>query len=312
MKYIVDCDPGHDDALAILMAARHLDLVGVTTVFGNSTIENTTRNALDILAAAGLGHIPVARGAAGPLKGEVRSAETVHGKSGLDGAHFDPSGLEPVAMPAARFIAEQAMLHDDLVVIAIAPETNLANAIAEYPDATRRLAGISVMGGSATIGNATAAAEFNIFADPEAAAIVFDAGIPITMAGLNLSTTFGLHQADVDRLAANGTRVARELAGALNFYLSRQSAMYERPFAAVHDVCAVIPFSHPGLIDHVPMHVAVECEGRYTRGMTVCDQRGIVAGDGIELAEPPNARVAMSADGPGIISVLLDTLCEFP
>ena len=310
--FIIDCDPGHDDALAILMAARHLDLVGVTTVFGNSTVENTTRNALAILSAAGLSHIPVAMGAGGPLTGETRSAETVHGKTGLDGANFPPSSLKPVPTPAAEFIAAQAERHGDLTVIAIAPETNIATTLQQFPEAAKRIVGISVMGGSTTFGNATAAAEFNIFADPEAAYRVFESGIPITMVGLNVTTTFGVTREHITRLTGGGKLVARELGTALQYYLDRQTALYQRPYAPVHDVCAVLPFSHPGLMHHRSMHVAIECDGKYTRGMTVCDQRGIIAGDGIVAAQSPNARVATQADGSAITNLLLDTLLEFP
>jgi inosine-uridine nucleoside N-ribohydrolase len=310
--YIIDCDPGHDDAVAILTAARHLDVVGVTTVFGNSSVENTTRNAIAILDAAGLSDIPVAMGAAGPLQGVTHSGETVHGKSGLDGASLPASTRQPIAQDAAAFMAEQAEKYDDLIIVAVAPETNVALAIQRFPKAMQRVERISIMGGSTTFGNATAAAEFNIFADPEAAAAVFDSGIPTTMVGLNVTTTFGITRKSVERLKGHGTVIAREIGGALGYYLERQSAIYERGFAPIHDVCAVLPFSHPGLIRHEPMHVVVECEGSHTRGMTVCDQRGVIAGDGIQLTAPSNSEVAVSADGDAIISLLLDTLCEFP
>lgn len=310
--FIIDCDPGHDDAVAMMVAAKYLDLVGITTVFGNSSVENTTRNALAILNAAGLSHIPVAAGAAGPLTGTTHSGESVHGKTGLDGANFAPSGTGPLPQPAAEFIAEQAERHGDLVIVAIAPETNLANALTEFPSIRSKIAEISIMGGSTNFGNATAAAEFNIFADPEAAAIVFESGIPITMAGLNVTTGFGVTTHDIDRLQRHGGSIAGELGSALGYYLSKQSAMYERDYAPVHDVCAVLPFTHPGLIHHESMHVAVECDGRYTRGMTVCDLRGKIAGDGIEPMAIPNANVAMQADGDAIIRLLIDTLCEFP
>ncbi|XOV88681.1 MAG: nucleoside hydrolase [Pseudomonadota bacterium] len=311
--FIIDCDPGHDDAVAILTAARYLNLVGVTTVFGNSTVENTTRNALNLLDAAGLSRVPVAAGAAGPLQGVLHSGETVHGKSGLDGARL-PLSQRPVhALDAADFIHQAALEHDDLIIIAVAPQTNLATALARYPELKHRIRGISIMGGSTHIGNATPAAEFNILADPEAAARVFDSGIPITMVGLNVTTSFGVTANDISRLEQSDSFVAREIGGALAYYLSRQSAIYNaRGFAPVHDVCAVLPFSHPALIDHEPMHVVVECDGRYTRGMTVCDQRGVISGEGILLTEPANARVAIAADGAGIVQLLLDTLLQFP
>ncbi|MCB1694469.1 MAG: nucleoside hydrolase, partial [Pseudomonadales bacterium] len=142
--FIIDCDPGHDDALAILLAARHLPLVGVTTVFGNSSVQNTTRNALAILDAAGLGHIPVASGAAAPLTGEVYTGESVHGKTGLDGANFPASTRTPSPLDAAEFIADAASRYDDLVIIAVAPETNVANAILRFPEVSKRVRHISV------------------------------------------------------------------------------------------------------------------------------------------------------------------------
>lgn len=312
MRVILDCDPGHDDALALLMAAHHLDLVGVTTVFGNSTVENTTANALAILDAAGLEHIPVAAGASQPLEGRIHSGESVHGKTGLDGANLPPSRRRTVDADAADFIYEQACAGDDLIVIAVAPETNVATALTRYPDLATKLRAISVMGGSTEGGNATAAAEFNILADPEAAAIVFGAGVPVTMVGLNVTTSFGLKQHHLDSLSKSSSGIARELAGALSFYLSRQAAMYERTRAPVHDVCAVLPFSHPGLIRHTDIHVGIECQGALTRGMTVCDLRGAIAKEGIEPAQPANASVAVSADGDAIIRLLLDTLNRFP
>ena len=309
--FILDCDPGHDDAVAMLIAARHLNLVGVTTVFGNSTVENTTRNAITILDAAGLSHIPVAMGAESPLRGTRRSGETVHGKTGLNGANLPSSSRKPVELTATEFIREQAEKYDDLIVIAVAPETNIATALTDYPGLKKRIRQLSIMGGSTHSGNATAAAEFNIWADPEAAAIVFDSGIPITLAGLNVTTSFGFDATDLSRLRKQGV-IAREIGNALSYYYDRQHSMYERDFAPVHDLCAVIPFSHPHLITHLPVHVVVECDGKYTRGMTVCDQRGVVEGEGIDLMQAPNAEVAFSANGKKIIEAMIETLNDYP
>ncbi|MEX0941838.1 MAG: nucleoside hydrolase [Pseudomonadales bacterium] len=309
--YILDCDPGHDDALALLVAARHLSLVGVTTVFGNSSVANTTRNAISILDAAGLSHIPVAGGAKGPLSGKLHSGETIHGKSGLDGANLPASTRQPITQSAAEFIKDQAMQFDDLVIIAVAPQTNVAQALTQYPELRDRITEISVMGGSTTHGNATAAAEFNILADPEAASIVLGSGIPVTLAGLNITTSFGLTSLEVRKLMQHSAVVTREIAGALAFNLSRQSAIYERHFMPIHDVCAVMPYSHPGLITYQPMHVAVECKGEFTRGMTVCDQRGVIAGEGIEISKPANARVAVACDGAAIVNALLAALLDY-
>ena len=239
-SFIIDCDPGHDDAVAIVVAAHHLDVIGLTTVFGNSTLENTTRNALDILDGAGFEHIPVAAGAAGPLIGPAKTGEGIHGKSGLDGATLQASSRQAIDQDAADFIIQASHEHDDLVVIAVAPETNLAIAMERDPTLASRLSEISIMGGSTSHGNATAAAEYNIYADPEAAARVFESGVPIRMVGLNVTSSFGITQSELDRLHAGGG-IGRELAGALQFYLDRQTSTYERSYAPMHDTCAVIP-----------------------------------------------------------------------
>lgn len=306
-SFIIDCDPGHDDAVAIVVAANHLDVIGVTTVFGNSTIENTTRNALNILDAAGSPHIPVAAGAAGPLVGPAKTGEGIHGKSGLDGATLPETTRRPVETDAADFIIQASHEHDDLVVIAVAPETNLAIALERDPSLPSRISEISIMGGSTSHGNATAAAEYNIFADPEAAARVFESGIPIRMVGLNVTSTFGISQPDLD-LLHSGDGIGRELAGALQFYLDRQTSTYERSYAPMHDTCAVIPYINSDWLDYQRLHVVVECEGTHTRGMTLCDQRGSVIGGGIVGSQPPNALVAITADADAIIQQVVTDL----
>ncbi|MEM7365217.1 MAG: nucleoside hydrolase [Pseudomonadota bacterium] len=309
-SFIIDCDPGHDDAVAIVVAGRHLDVIGVTTVFGNSTIENTTRNALNILDGAGLEHIPVAAGASGPLVGPAKTGEGIHGKSGLDGATLPESSREAIDQDAADFIIQASHEHDDLVIIAVAPETNLAIALERDPTLASRVSEISIMGGSSTHGNATAAAEYNIYADPEAAARVFESGIPIRMVGLNVTSTFGVTQTELDRLhAADG--IGRELAGALQFYLDRQTSTYERSYAPMHDTCAVIPYISPSWIEYQPLHVVVECAGTHTRGMTLCDMRGSVIGGGIENSQSANAQVALTADADAIIAQVVADLSHY-
>ena len=300
-SFIIDCDPGHDDAVAIVVAGRYLDVIGVTTVFGNSTIENTTRNALNILDGAGFEHIPVAAGASGPLVGLAKTGEGIHGKSGLDGATVPRSSREAIDQDAADFIIQASHEHDDLVIIAVAPETNLAIALERDPTLASRVSEISIMGGSTTHGNATAAAEYNIYADPEAASIVFESGIPIRMVGLNVTSTFGVTQTELHRLhAANG--IGRELAGALQFYLDRQTSTYEHSYAPMHDTCAVIPYINPLWIEYQPLHVVVECAGTHTRGMTLCDTRGSVIGGENENSQTANAKVAIMADADAIIA----------
>jgi len=310
-RYILDCDPGHDDAVALLFAAKFLSLVGITTVFGNSTVDNTTRNALAIVESAGL-HLPVAKGLSGPLVGEIHSGESVHGKTGLDGADLPAPGITPISSNAPDFIIDSARKLDNLSIIAIGPLTNIATAINDAPDITDRIREISIMGGSTTFGNATPAAEFNIYADPEAASIVFASGIPIRMAGLNITTTFGITTSQVKTLQDADSRLAKEIGGALNYYLRRQTTIHHREFAPIHDVCAVIPYTHSDLIRYTDMHVDVECTGTLTRGQTVCDQRGLLAEEGLTTPQSVNTAVAIEADGKAIVQHVMASLLSYP
>jgi len=310
-RYILDCDPGHDDAVALLFAAKFLSLVGITTVFGNSSVDNTTRNALAIVESAGL-TIPVARGSSAPITGEIHSGESVHGKSGLDGASLPTPTIPPISSTASDFIIDSARKLENLSIIAIGPLTNIATAINDAPDIKDRIREISIMGGSTTFGNATPAAEFNIYADPEAASIVFASGIPVRMAGLNVTTTFGINRPQVKMLQNADSQLAKEIGGALNYYLQRQTKIYQREFAPIHDVCAVIPYTHRDLIRYTDMHVDVECSGTLTRGQTVCDQRGLFAGEGLTTPQPVNTAVAIDADGKAIVQHVMTSLLSYP
>ena len=195
---IVDCDPGHDDAIALVVAARHTELLGVTTVAGNAPIERTTRNALVILDL--LGHdAPVHQGAARPLLAAPVHAGYVHGESGLDGADLPEPERTVAGEDAVAFLVETARAREGLWLVPTGPLTNIALALRRAPDLPDRIAGISLMGGSATVGNRTAVAEFNIWADPEAAAVVFDYGGPLIQAGLHLTHEL---QTTPERLAA--------------------------------------------------------------------------------------------------------------
>lgn len=312
-RYLIDCDPGHDDAVAILFAARHLELVGLTTTHGNSSVENTTRNALAICEIAEL-DLPVAKGSPEPLSGRSVSGAVVHGKSGLEGANLPEPRRAMDSLNAVDFICAQAKRYaGELVIIATGPLTNLARALAQEPDLPRRLQAISLMGGAVGQGNVTPAAEFNIYCDPEAAAAVFGAGVPIHMVGLNVTHQVGIEERDIALLARSGGVCAKHLAGALRYYLERQELLYGRRMAPMHDVCACLPFTHPQLIGYQDVRVEVETRGEHTRGMTVCDFRGILATDtgSVSPGNVPNARVAVEARGRDIINVVTDALVSY-
>jgi len=313
-KILIDCDPGHDDAVALLFAARHQELVGITTVHGNSSLENTTRNALALMELAGL-DIPVARGCAGPLVGNATYAPHIHGKSGLDGATLPQPTRQLVDAHAVDFIIDQAQRHrGELVVAVIGPQTNLALALRREPRLAQWLREVTVMGGSTTTGNVTPAAEFNIYCDPEAAAAVFASGIPIRMVGLNVTRRTGFSSADVERLRGSGRRVAGAIADLLAFYLARQRESFGLDLAPMHDVCAVIPYAFPDLIRYGQTSVAVELGGAMTRGMTVCDLRAFHPATRLpaQLVKDGNAQVALEADSRLLIDRVIETILAYP
>lgn len=313
-KILIDCDPGHDDAIAILFAARRCDLVGITTVHGNATLENTTRNALAICTLAGL-DVPVARGCEAPLIGPATHAGEIHGRTGLDGATLPVPDRAPIAMHAVDFIIAQAERHKgELVLAVVGPQTNVALALRREPRLAGWLKAITIMGGSTTIGNITPAAEFNVYADPEAAAAVFACGAPIWMAGYNVTRQTGFTQPEIDRLRRGGGRTAAVVADLMQFYLDGQRRVFGLDVAPMHDVCALFPFVRPDLLTHVEASVEIELSGRLTRGMTVCDLRNKRAGGtgSIREARPPNARVAVASDARALIAEVIDAVLACP
>jgi inosine-uridine nucleoside N-ribohydrolase len=314
-KILIDCDPGHDDAVAILYAARHLDLVGITTVFGNASVENTTANALAICALGGL-DVPVAKGFGGPfVGGEPPFAAAAHGKTGMDGADLPAPTRAPIDAHAVDFIIETARRHQgELVVAIIGAQTNVAVALRLEPRLKQWLKGITIMGGSAGVGNVQPAACINVFSDPEAAHVVFTSGVPIRWIGYELTRTVLVRGSDIARLRAGG-KVARTIGDLVEFYRQSYIRIYGIDGAPMHDSCAVIPFVRDDLIRHEDVHLAVELNQGIARGMTIVDRRGIRAG--IELPpprtpKPANVRMAVDANVQGVIDTLVDTLLTYP
>jgi inosine-uridine nucleoside N-ribohydrolase len=314
---ILDCDPGHDDALAILLAARHFDILGITTVAGNVDVERTTANARRVVDLAGL-HVPVARGCALPLVALPRHVPEVHGSSGLDGYDFPPPRAAIDQRHGVEFLIETVRAREGVTVIATGPMTNLAVALRQAPDIADRIREISMMGGSVTLGNSTPAAEFNIWFDPEAADIVFRSGVPLWMCGLNLTRQAGLDGAAIDRLEGLNTETARAMAAVLRVYLRNLREGYGAASASLHDPCAVAILLEPSVMTWIPMHVAVELRGQHTRGMTVCDARHVRAFNpaaiegGPPRGAPPNAHVAVGLDHAGFIRLIEDALAAYP
>lgn len=315
MKLIIDCDPGHDDAAAILYAAKHLQLVGITTVFGNQDIAHTTRNALRIVELGEL-DVPVAGGMAGPWVGKAQAIPEAHGKTGLDGADLPDPSCEPISQHAVDFIVEQAHRNQgELVVAAVAPLTNVATALRIEPKLKAWLKAISIMGGSTTFGNVTPVAEFNIGSDPEAAHAVFNSGVPLFMCGLNVTRQAGVLPKDLERLRQSGGRVSRIFAGLLGFYRERLQMVFGLESASLHDPCALMPFIDGSLIQHRPAHVDIERTSELTRGMTVCDLRYagsdgrmVTGAEGIRSGLQPNVQVAVEIDARRAVDQVLCAL----
>jgi inosine-uridine nucleoside N-ribohydrolase len=301
---IVDCDPGHDDVIALVVAARHTRLLGITTVAGNAPLELTTRNAIITRDLVGL-DVPVHSGAERPLVAPPRHATSVHGTSGLDGADLpEPSGPAD-GTDAIGFIIDTCRAHSGVWLVPTGPLTNIALALRAAPDLASRIAGISLMGGG-TFGNRSAAAEFNIWADPEAAAAVFDYGGPLIMSGLDLTHQFLATPARIARVRALPGRLAAILADLFDFFRDRYVSRHEdMGGAAVHDPCAVLALTHSQLFTRTEMHVVVETQGEHTRGMTLIDQRHL------RDRPPPNCTLQTGIDADAGIDVVIEAIASF-
>lgn len=318
MHFILDGDPGHDDMLTIFLAAKYVDVIGVTTVYGNSSLENTTRNALKCLELGGLQHIPVAAGLSRPFVGEPTYPVEIHGESGLDGAELPDPTIGTVSTHAVDFIIEASKEYDDLVIVATAALTNVAAAIIKDPTITGRLKYISIMGGSTTGGNQTPAAELNIWLDPEAADVVFTSGVPLKMFGLNVTRQASATRDEIDRIRGIGTPFARTVADLVEFYRASLENVFGLAGASLHDPLAVAVFIKPELFELKPMHVEVELHGTRTRGMTVCDNRhatrtgaDIGGGNPLKRGKKPNCEVAVAMDVPGFFDLLNEALAQY-
>jgi inosine-uridine nucleoside N-ribohydrolase len=302
---VLDCDPGHDDAVAIVVAARHTNLLGITTVAGNAPLERTTYNARVIRDLIGA-DVEVHSGAQRPLVAEPKHADLVHGASGLDGADL-PAPTRPLdGTDAVAFIVETCRRTEGVWLVPVGPLTNVALALRAAPDLAGRLGGISLMGGG-TFGNRSPVAEFNIWADPEAAAVVFDAGVPLVMTGLDVTHRFLTSASTIERVRRIGTPLALVLADLFVFFAGTYTRRYGHlEGAAVHDPLAVLALTHPHLLPRTRRHVGIETTGTLTRGMTVIDRRGLVA----EQAAP-NCDVVDDVQTAAAWDVVIDAIASF-
>jgi pyrimidine-specific ribonucleoside hydrolase len=294
---LLDCDPGHDDAIAILLAlgSDELELRGLTTVAGNQTLEKTTANAIRVLELAGRGEIPVAEGSPRPLVREPFVAAYVHGDTGLDGPDLPPPQAERAPQHAVDFLAERL---EGTTLVATGPLTNVALLLARYPEATPER--IVLMGGAIGEGNVTPAAEFNIWADPEAAARVFTSGLDVTMVGLDVTHQALVTSAHAEQLRGAG-RVGKAVAELLDFYGVFHRKVYGFDGSPIHDAVAVAHVIDPTLLDVRRLNVRIDCESELCRGRTVVDTLGRT---GLEAT----ANVAVGIDSERFIALLLERL----
>ena len=298
---ILDCDPGIDDALAIVFAHGHpgIDLLGLTTVAGNAGLAKTTVNALAVCEYIGAAGIPVTAGCAGPLLRPAFDARHVHGESGLGGAVLPPPVATAAPGHAVDYIIDTVgAARGEITLVATGPLTNIALAVKREPRLADWVREFVIMGGSAGRGNVTPAAEYNIWADPEAAAVVFRAGWTVVMLGLDVTLRTGATAAVLQRMGALGPLGTELLLPALEQYRS----VSEPSGPPVHDVCAVAWVAQPGLFGLVPARVQVETAGHLTSGMTVTD----FGASGVEVqVDGGNAQVAMSIDVDGFWELTL-------
>jgi purine nucleosidase/pyrimidine-specific ribonucleoside hydrolase len=310
---IFDTDPGHDDALALLLAARapELKLLAVTTVAGNQTLDKTTLNARRVLTMADVHDVPLAAGMAGPLLRPLVTAAHVHGESGLDGYEFGPPTVEASPEHGVDLLIRTVRESPEPVtLVPVGPLTNVAMAFLRAPEIKAGLARIVLMGGAAGQGNVTPSAEFNIYVDPEAAAIVFGAGVPITMVGLDATHQARIQPAERERIRALGSPVGRMAAELLAWYGQSHVRRTGREDPPIHDALAVAAVIRPDLLETRHVSVVIETAGTHTAGRTVCDLRdGADRDPTIDWA--PNADVALGVDRDAFIELFIEGLARY-
>jgi inosine-uridine nucleoside N-ribohydrolase len=294
---LLDCDPGHDDAIALLLAlaSPEVELLGVTTVAGNQTLDKTTANAIRVLELAGRAEVPVAAGADRPLVRERSVAANVHGETGLDGPDLPPQKGSPVEAHAVDFLAERL---PGATLVATGPLTNVALLLARHPEAKPER--LVLMGGAIAEGNVTPAAEFNIWADPEAAARVFASGLDVTMVGLDVTHRALVTEAHKEQLRGAG-RIGRFVAELLDFYGVFHREVYGFDGSPVHDAVAVAHVIRPELLELERLNVRVDRESVLCRGRTVVD---VWRRTGLEA----NANVAVAIDSEAFLDLLHERL----
>ncbi|HHT0189926.1 inosine-uridine preferring nucleoside hydrolase [Raoultella planticola] len=308
LPIILDCDPGHDDAIAIVLAlaSPELDVKAITSSAGNQTPEKTLRNVLRMLTLLQRQDIPVAGGARKPLMRELIIADNVHGESGLDGPALPEPDFAPQSVTAVELMAKTLRESPQPVtIVATGPQTNVALLLNSHPELHDKIARIVMMGGAMVLGNWQPAAEFNIYVDPEAAEIVFQSGIPVVMAGLDVTHRAQIHGLDIERFRQLGNPVATIVAELLDFFMEyHKDAKWGFTGAPLHDPCTIAWLLKPELFTSVERWVGVETQGKYTQGMTVVDYYFLTG-------KQPNTTVLLDVDREGFVDLLAERLAFY-
>lgn len=298
---IIDCDPGIDDAIALIIAfkAPEIDVRGITTVAGNQTLDKTTRNALALVEAFKV-DIPVARGSAYPLLRNQVTAGYVHGESGLKSLIL-PEPKKEALPDAIHFLYQEALkAKGDLEIVAVGPLTNIAQLILIHPDVIPLIRKLTIMGGGHGFGNITPAAEFNFYADPEAAKVVFESGIDLVMVGLDVTVADGLSKKDIEgifRTSNPSTDIIRYI---LDDMVNSEGSGY-KALAYIHDAMALLTLFYPDMLQGGFYHVDIETKGRIGYGKSVVDLHGVTK-------KPANAFVALTVDSTIFHTAMNDRL----
>jgi pyrimidine-specific ribonucleoside hydrolase len=303
---ILDCDPGHDDAIALMLAlaSPEIELLGVTTVSGNHTLEKTTANAIRVLEHLGRGEITVAAGAHRPLVREPHAAAYVHGESGLDGPDLPPPTRGPVREHAIDWIANTVSAQPrPVTLVPTGPLTNIALLLARYPELEPSVARIVLMGGAIADGNVTTAAEFNIWADPEAAQRVFSSDLHVTMVGLDVTHKALMTDSHVERLAAAGV-AGRLVADLYDFYVQHHRRRYAWDGAPMHDAVAVAHVIDETLLETKQCGVRIDTGAEQARGRTHVDLGDL--GDSAGRAH--GCHVAVDIDSERFLELLIERI----
>ncbi len=300
---VIDCDPGHDDAIALLLAlaSPEVEVMGVTTVAGNATLDKTTRNALVTLELAGRTDVPVAAGSEQPLRRRLVTAEHVHGATGLDGPPVAQPSLEPLGIGAVPFLVDLLRRTEErITLVPVGPLTNIARLLTGHPDLVDRIERIVLMGGSIGLGNVTPAAEFNIFVDPEAAAVVFGSSLEVTMIGLDVTHRARLGEAEADVLRGAG-RCGAFVAKLLDFFLPNYRRRMGFDSAPIHDALAVAHVIWPDLVTTELLAVEIDTTDGPSAGRTLVDRYHVTG-------RSPNVRVGVSVDSERFARLVVDRI----